>query len=55
VRWVKGTIERYGDRSSRRTQTALDLLVQVAQQARQSAPLRPDETFAALATAAGSR
>jgi uncharacterized protein HemX len=55
VRWVKGAIERYGDRSSRRTQTALDLLEQVVQQARQSAPVRPDETFAALATAAGSR
>jgi uroporphyrin-3 C-methyltransferase len=55
VRWVKGVIERYGDRSSRRTQIALDLLVQVVQQARQSAPVRPDETFAALATAAGGR
>lgn len=55
VRWVKGAIERYADRSARRTQIALDLLLQVAQQARQLAPARPDDTFAALAAAAGSR
>jgi uroporphyrin-3 C-methyltransferase len=54
VRWVTGAIERYCDRSSKRTQIALDLLVEVAQQARQAAPARPDDTFAALA-AAGSR
>jgi uroporphyrin-3 C-methyltransferase len=55
VRWVKGAIERYADRSAKRTQIALDLLVQVAQQARQSAPARPDETFAALAAAGAPR
>ena len=55
VRWVKAAIERYADRSARRTQIALDLLVQVGQQARQSAPARPDDTFAALAAAAGNR
>ena len=55
LRWVIGAIERYCDRSARRTQIALDLLLQVAQQARQSAPIRPDETFAALATVAGTR
>jgi uroporphyrin-3 C-methyltransferase len=52
---VRGAIERYCDRSSKRTQIMLDLLAQVAQQARQSAPLRPDETFAALAAVAGTR
>jgi uroporphyrin-3 C-methyltransferase len=49
VRWVTGAIERYCDRSSKRTQITLDLLVQVVQQAHQAAPARPDETFAALA------
>jgi uroporphyrin-3 C-methyltransferase len=49
VRWVMGAIERYCDRSSKRTQVALELLVQVAQQVHQAAPVRPDETFAALA------
>jgi uroporphyrin-3 C-methyltransferase len=42
-------IERYCDRSSKRTQVALELLVQVAQQVHQAAPVRPDETVAALA------
>ena len=54
LRWVTSAIERYCDRSSKRTQIALDLLLQVAQQARQSAPARPDETFAALAAVAGT-
>ncbi|MBV9890095.1 MAG: uroporphyrinogen-III C-methyltransferase [Rhizobacter sp.] len=49
------SIERYADRSAKRTQVMLDLLVQVAQQARQSAPARPDDTFAALAAVAGPR
>jgi len=52
LRWCKGAIERYFDRSSRRTQIALDLLMQVEQQSRQSAPVRPDDTFAALAAVA---
>jgi uroporphyrin-3 C-methyltransferase len=55
LRWVLGAIERYGDRSSKRTQIVLDLAGQVMQQARQSAPARPDDTFAALAAVAGSR
>jgi uroporphyrin-3 C-methyltransferase len=55
VRRATDTIERYADRSSKRTQIALDLLTQVAQQARQSAPARPDDTFAALAAVAGPR
>ena len=55
VRRAVETIERYADRSAKRTQVMLDLLMQVAQQARQSAPARPDETFAALAALAGPR
>ena len=55
VRRAIETIERYADRSAKRTQVMLDLLMQVAQQARQSAPARPDETFAALAALAGPR
>jgi len=55
VRRAIETIERYADRSAKRTQVILDLLTQVAQQARQSAPARPDETFAALAAVAGPR
>jgi uroporphyrin-3 C-methyltransferase len=53
--WAKGAIERYFDRSARRTQIALDLLLQVDQQSRQSASARPDDTFAALAGVAGPR
>jgi len=49
LRWCKGAIERYFDRSARRTQIALDLVTQVEQQSRQSAPVRPDDTFTALA------
>jgi uroporphyrin-3 C-methyltransferase len=55
LRWIQGTIERYFDRSAKRTQIALELVAQVAQQARQSAPARPDDTFAALAAVAGAR
>jgi uroporphyrin-3 C-methyltransferase len=55
VRRAIETIERYADRSAKRTQVMLDVLTQVAQQARQSAPARPDETFAALAAVAGPR
>ena len=55
LRWAVGAVERYCDRSSKRTQIALALLTQVSQQARQSAPPRPDDTFAALAAVAGAR
>jgi uroporphyrin-3 C-methyltransferase len=55
VRRAIETIERYADRSAKRTQVMLDVLMQVAQQARQSAPARPDDTFAALAAVAGPR
>ena len=54
LRWVQGAIERYFDRSAKRTQIALEIVGQVMQQARQSAPARPDDTFAALA-ALGAR
>jgi len=52
LRWCKGAIERYFDRSARRTQVALDLVTQIEQQSRQSAPVRPDDTLAALAAVA---
>ena len=55
LRRATETVERYADRSSKRTQVMLDLLMQVAQQARQSSPARPDETFAALAAVAAPR
>ncbi|NUZ05969.1 uroporphyrinogen-III C-methyltransferase [Schlegelella sp. ID0723] len=48
---VRGALDRYFDRSARRTQHAADLLQQVAQHARQVNLPRPDETLAALATA----
>ena len=49
------TLERYFDRSSRRTVAAGELLRQVAMQARQTSLPRPDDTLAALATAAAGR
>ena len=49
------SLERYFDRSSRRATAAGDLLRQVAMQARQTALPRPDDTLAALATAAAGR
>lgn len=55
LRWAQGAIDRYFDRSARRTQAAGDLLRQVEQQARQGGVARPDDTLAALATVSGSR
>ena len=55
LRWVRGAIERYFDRSAKRTQVALELVSEVEQQSRQSVPARPDDTFAALAAAGGAR
>ncbi len=55
VRWAQGAIDRYFDGSARRTQAAIDLLRQVAQQARQGGVARPDDTFSALATVSGPR
>ena len=52
LRSTRGAMERYFDRSSRRTQIAVDLVMQVEQQSRQSASVRPDDTFAALAAVA---
>lgn len=49
------SLERYFDRSSRRATAASELLRQVAMQARQTTLPRPDDTLAALATAAAGR
>jgi len=48
-------LERYFDRSSRRTTVALELVKQVSAGARQVVLPRPDDTLAALATAAAGR
>ncbi|WP_082541706.1 MULTISPECIES: uroporphyrinogen-III C-methyltransferase [unclassified Rhizobacter] len=48
-------LERYFDRSSRRTTVAIELVKQVAGGARQVVLPRPDDTLAALATAAAGR
>ncbi len=55
LRWAQGAIDRYFDRSSKRTQGVSELLRQVEQQARQSPAARPDDTLAALAAVAGAR
>lgn len=49
---AQAALDRYFDRNARRTQLALELVKQVAAQARQVGVPRPDETLAAL-TAAG--
>ena len=48
-------IDRYFDRTSRRTQLASELIKQVATQTRQVGLPRPDNTLAALTTAAAGR
>jgi uroporphyrin-III C-methyltransferase len=48
-------VERYFDRSSRRTQLTAGLIRQVAAQSRQVGVPRPDATLAALSTAAAGR
>ncbi len=48
-------LERYFDRSARRTANAIDLVRQVSSQARQVAVPRPDATLAAIAAVAGVR
>jgi uroporphyrin-3 C-methyltransferase len=48
-------VERYFDPKARRTQLALSLIRQVQQQARHTDLPRPDNTLAALATAAAGR
>ncbi|MFT3957038.1 MAG: uroporphyrinogen-III C-methyltransferase [Piscinibacter sp.] len=52
---AQATIDRYFDRSTRRTTVASELLRQVTAQARQTTLPRPDDTLAALATAAAGR
>jgi uroporphyrin-3 C-methyltransferase len=52
VRAAQADIERYFEPDARKTQAVLELLQQVAQQARDVALPRPDETLAALAAAA---
>ena len=55
LKWAQGTVERYFDRSAKRTQITADLLRQVALQSRQSGVARPDDTLAALSAAGGAR
>ena len=50
---VQTSLDRYFDRSAKRTQLASDLVKQVAGQARQVVVPRPDDTLAALTAAAG--
>jgi uroporphyrin-3 C-methyltransferase len=52
---VQAALERYFDRSSRRTVTAGELVRQAIQQARQIALPRPDDTLAAIAAATAGR
>lgn len=55
VQGVQQSLDRYFDRSSRRTGVASDLLKQVAAGARQVGLPRPDDTLAALAAANAGR
>ena len=52
---ARSMIERYFDKSARRTTLTTELLAQVAAQARQVRVPRPDDTLAALAAAAAGR
>lgn len=52
---TQASIDNYFDRSARKTQLLSELLRGVASQARQAAVPRPDDTLAALATAAAGR
>lgn len=52
---ARTTLERYFDRSSRKVGVAIELVRQVAAQARQVSLPRPTETLAALATANAGR
>ncbi len=53
LRTAVSAIERFYDTGSRRTQLALELLRQIAAQARQGSIPLPDDTLAALTAAAG--
>jgi uroporphyrin-3 C-methyltransferase len=55
LRDALSALERYFDRSSRRTTSAIDLVRQVSTQARQITIPRPDATLAAIATVTGGR
>ena len=55
LRDVQSMLDRYFDRSARRTGLAVDLVRQVAGQARQLSLPRPDESLAALAAAQAGR
>ncbi len=55
LRDALAALERYFDRSSRRTTQAIDLVKQVSAQARQVVVPRPDATLAAIAVLAGAR
>ena len=52
---AQNSLDRYFDRSARRTGLTSDLVAQVAAQARQVTLPRPDDTLAALATASAGR
>jgi uroporphyrin-3 C-methyltransferase len=52
---AQAALDRYFDRSSRRTAVAADLLKQVGASARQVSLPRPDDTLAALAAATAGR
>jgi len=52
---ARQSLERYFDRSSRKVTAALELIRQVSAQARQVSLPRPDDTLAALSTAAAGR
>jgi uroporphyrin-III C-methyltransferase len=55
LRDAQSVLDRYFDRSSKRVVAASEALRQVSAQSRQSALPRPDETLAALTTAAAGR
>ncbi len=55
LRDAQSALERYFDRSAKRTANAIDLVKQVGSQARQVIVPRPDATLAAIAAVAGGR
>ncbi len=55
IRDAQAALDRYFERGSKRSAALAELLRQVSAQARQTSVPRPDETLAALATAAAGR
>lgn len=55
LRDAQSALERYFDRSAKRSANAVELLKQVSSQARQVAVPRPDATLAAIAAVSGGR